>query len=60
MQQRWSSMGKEAFADDQSILKFDVYLRGAQCILHCNHKPLEPFLSCGMKMPKVNHSSIEL
>ena len=28
-----------------------MYLRGAECILHCNHKPLEPFLSKGIKNP---------
>ena len=39
---------------------FDLYLRGAQCILHCNHKPLDPFLSCGMKMPKLNPWSVLL
>ena len=37
----------------QSVLKFDLYLRGADYVLHCNHKPLEPFLSKGMKMPKL-------
>ena len=51
MQQRWSKRGKEDFAFYQSILKFVLYLRGgAQCILYCDHKPLEPFLSYGMKI----------
>ena len=35
-QQRWSATEKEAFAVYQSVLKFDMYLRGAECILHCN------------------------
>ena len=41
-------------------MKFDLYLREAQCILHCDHKPLEPFLSYGMKINNLNHWSIEL
>ena len=45
----------EAFAVYQSVLKFDL-----QCILHCTHKPLEPFLSHGMKRPMLNHWSVEL
>ena len=42
MQQRWSATEKGAFAVHQSVLKLDLYLTGAQCILHCDHKPLEP------------------
>ena len=41
----WPVTEKEAFAVYQSVLKFDLCLRGAECILHCDHKPLEPFLS---------------
>ena len=59
-QQRLFATNKEAFAVYQSILKFDIYLRGAQCILHCDDKPLEPFLSCDMKISKLNHWSMEL
>ena len=44
----------------QAILKFNLYLGRAQCILHCDHKHLEPFLSCGMKIPKLNHWYREL
>ena len=51
MQQRWSATEKEAFAVYQSVLKFDLYLRGTECILCCDHKVLEPFLSKGMKIP---------
>ena len=58
-QQRWSATGKEAFAVYQSILKFNLNLRGAQCILHCDHKPLKLFVSCGMKIPKLNCGSME-
>ena len=39
-QKRWSATEKEAFAVYQSVLKFDLYFREAQCILCCNHKPL--------------------
>ena len=37
IQQRISATEKEAFAIYQSGLKFDIYLRGAWCILHCDH-----------------------
>ena len=53
-QQRWSATEKEAFVVYQSILKFDLYLKGAECILHSDHKPLHPFLSKGMKMPNLD------
>ena len=43
MQQRWSATEKKAYAVYQSMLKFDLYFRGAKCVLHCDHKPLEPF-----------------
>ena len=36
MHQKWSVTEKEAVY--QSVLKFDLYLKGAQCILHCDHK----------------------
>ena len=42
-QQRWSATEKEAFAVYQSVLKFYIYLREPECILCCNHEPLEPF-----------------
>ena len=60
MQQRWCATEKEAFAVYQSVLKFDLYLKGAQYILPYEHKPLEPFLSCRMKIPKLDLWSMEL
>ena len=48
MQQKWSATEREAFAVYQFVLKFDLYLRGIECILHCNHKLLEPFLFKGI------------
>ena len=33
---------------------FNYYLQGAKCTLHCNHKPLEPLLSRGMKIAKLD------
>ena len=33
---------------------FDYYLQCTKCTLHCNHKPLELFLSRGMKIAKLN------
>ena len=59
MQQRLSVTEKEAFAVYQSVLKFDLYLRGAKSVLHCDHKLLEPFLSKGIKIPKLNRWSME-
>ena len=47
-------MEKEAFAVGWSVSKVQ------KCILDCDHKPLEPFLSYGMKIPKINHGSMEL
>ena len=60
MQERWSATEKNTYAVYQSIFKFDLYLRGANCVLHCDHKPLEPFLSKGVKIPKLNRWSVEL
>ena len=42
------------------FLKFNLYLRGATCVLCCDHKLLEPFLSKGIKIPKLNRLSMEL
>ena len=33
---------------------FDYYLQSAKCTLCCNHKPLEPFLTRGMKIAKLD------
>ena len=33
---------------------FDYYLQGAKCTLCCDHKPLEPFLTRGMKIAKLD------
>ena len=60
MQEQWSATKKEAYALYQSILKFDLYLRGANSVLCCDHKPLESFLSKGIKIPKLNRWSMEL
>ena len=60
MQQRWSATEKEAFAVYQSVLKFDLYLTRAELILCCDHKPLEPFLSKGMKIPKLDQWAMKL
>ena len=60
MQQQWYATEKEAFAVYLSVLKFNLYWRGAQFIQHCDHKTLEPFLSCSMKTHKLNGWSMEL
>ena len=44
---------KEAYAILKSIQRFDYYLRGT-CTLRSNHKPLEPFLNRGKKIPKLD------
>ena len=58
-QQRWSANEKEAYSIYHSVLKFDLYLRRAKCVLHCDHNLLEPFLSRGTKTPKLNRWSME-
>ena len=60
MQQSRSATEKEALTLYQSVLKFDLYLRGAKFILCCNHKLLEPFLSKGIKVAKLNRWFMEL
>ena len=37
-----------------------MYLRRAECILHCNHKPLDPFILKGMQIPKLDQWTMEL
>ena len=34
--------------------RFNCYLRGAKCALRCDYKPLEPFLSRGMQIAKLD------
>ena len=50
----WCATEKEAYAVLKSIQRFDYYLRGAKCTLQCDHKPLELFLTRGMKIAKLN------
>ena len=52
MLQRWYATVKEAHAFYQSVLKFGLYVRGAEYLLCCTHKSLELFLSKGIKIPK--------
>ena len=33
---------------------------GTECILHCDHKPLKPCVSKGMKTPNLDHWTMEL
>ena len=60
IQQRWSTTENETYAVYQSILKFDLYSRGVKCVLHCDHELLEPFLSKGIKIPKLILWSMEV
>ena len=50
----WCATEKEAYAILKSVQCFDYYLQGAKCTLCCNHKPLEQFLSRGMKIAKLD------
>ena len=50
----WCATEKEAYAILKSIQGFNYYRRGAKCTLRCDHKPLEPFLTRGMKIAKLD------
>ena len=50
----WCATEKEAYVVLKSVQRFNYYLRGAQCTLRCDHKTLEPFLSRGMKIAKLD------
>ena len=50
----WYATKKEAYAVLKSIQRFNYYLQGTKCTLRCNHKLLEPFLSRGMKIAKLD------
>ena len=41
-------------------LKVQFILKRSTVFSYCDHKPLEPFLSCDMKINKCNHWSIEI
>ena len=60
MQWSWSATEKEAYAIYQSILNFDLYLRGAKYVLQCDHKLLESILSKGITITKLKRWSMEL
>ena len=44
----------------KSVQRFDYYLHGMKCTLRWDHKPLEPFLSRGMKITKLDRWAIML
>ena len=50
----WCATEKEAYAVLKSMQCFNYYLRGAKCTFRCDHKPLEPFLTRGMKIAKLD------
>ena len=56
----WCATEKEAYAVLKSVQHFDYYLQSTKCSLHCNHKPLEPFLTRGMKIAKLDRWTILL
>ena len=58
--QKWSETKKDPLVVFQSVPQFDFYLIEAECLLCCDYKLLEPFLSKGIKIPKLKRWSIEL
>ena len=56
----WCATEKEACTVLKSIQRFNYYLRGVMCTLRCNHKRLEPFLSRGMKIVKLDRCTMLL
>ena len=60
VQQHWCATEKECLAIYQSILKFDFYLWESTCTVKCDHKPLEPFLTSGMKIQKIDRWTLEI
>ena len=44
----------------KSINKFSFYLTGAECTLYCDHKPLDPFLTMGMKNKTMDRWALNL
>ena len=50
----WCATETEAYAVLKSVQRFNYYLRGTHCMLRCDHKPLEPFLSRGMMIAKLD------
>ena len=42
------------------VQRFDYYLRGVKCTQRCDDKSLEPFLSTGMKIAKLDRWAILL
>ena len=50
----WCATEKEVYAILKNIQRFNYYLTGAKCTLRCDHKPLEPFLSRGTKIAKLD------
>ena len=59
-QQLWNTTQNECYAVYQSIQKFAFYLTGANCMLHCDHKPLVPFFTMGMSSPLIDRWTFEL
>ena len=56
----WCDTEKEAYAMLKSIQRFDYCLRGVRCTIRCDHKPLEPFLSRGIKIVKLDRCVVLL
>ena len=50
----WCATEKGAYAVLKSMECFDYYLQGANCTFCCDHKPLEPFLTRGLKIAKLD------
>ena len=56
----WCGTEKEAYAVLKSVQSVDYYLWGVKCTFLCDCKPLEPFLTRGMKIAKLDRWSMLL
>ena len=59
-QQLWNVTQKECYAVYRSFNKFSFDHTGAECTLYCDHKPLAPFLTTGMKSKTMDRWAHEL
>ena len=53
-------MQKVCYAVYQSFQKFAFYLAGMECMLYCDHKPLELFFTTSMPSPMLDRWALEL
>ena len=59
-QQPWNITQKNDVLCIGSINKFSFYLTGAEYTLYCDHKPLTPFLTTGLKNKTMDRWALQL